>query len=68
MNLSDAQELRIAEIAPRIIALTDSRSEVGFLLLAEDDRRQRRPNTDYARRILKWKPSMATGYWLEQDN
>jgi UDP-glucuronate decarboxylase len=57
MNLGNPHELSVAQIARRIIALTDSRSELVFLPLPEDDPRQRQPDIGYAKRILQWEPS-----------
>lgn len=57
MNLGNPHELTIAEIARRIIALTNSRSKLTFLPLPEDDPRQRRPDIGYAKRVLHWEPS-----------
>ena len=57
MNLSNPHELSIVQIAKRIIALTNSRSELVFLPLPEDDPRQRQPDIEYAKQVLQWEPS-----------
>jgi UDP-glucuronate decarboxylase len=57
MNLGNPHELSIVQIARRIIALTNSRSELVFLPLPEDDPRQRQPDIVYAKQILQWEPS-----------
>ena len=57
MNLGNPNELSIAQIARRIIALTSSRSELVFLPLPEDDPRQRQPDIEYAKRVLGWEPA-----------
>jgi len=57
VNLGNPQELSIAEIGRKIIALTNSKSELVFMPLPEDDPRQRRPDISYGRRVLGWEPS-----------
>jgi UDP-glucuronate decarboxylase len=56
VNLGNPEEISIAEIGRKIIALTNSKSELVFMPLPEDDPRQRRPDISYGRRVLGWEP------------
>jgi UDP-glucuronate decarboxylase len=56
MNLGNPHEQSIEQIARRIIALTQSRSELVFMPLPADDPRQRQPDISYAKRVLQWEP------------
>ncbi len=56
MNLGNPSEYSVAEIARKITHLTNSRSELVFRPLPEDDPRQRQPDITYAKRVLQWEP------------
>lgn len=55
-NLGSPVEVRILELAKEIIALTDSRSEIVFEPLPQDDPKVRRPDITKARTLLGWEP------------
>ncbi|MES1948387.1 dTDP-glucose 4-6-dehydratase [Salinisphaera sp. C84B14] len=54
INLGNPNEFTIRELAERVLAQTDSVSEVCFEPLPEDDPRQRRPDVSQAQKMLHW--------------
>ena len=57
VNLGNAEEFTIAELADLVLKLTNSRSRLVRKPLPEDDPRQRKPDTALAEEHLKWKAS-----------
>ena len=57
INLGNATEFTIAELAELVIKLSNSKSEVRFLPLPSDDPRQRRPDDGLAKSALGWQAS-----------
>jgi UDP-glucuronate decarboxylase len=58
INLGNPGEFTILELAEKVIELTNSKSEIRFEALPEDDPRQRKPDIRLAREILDWEPKM----------
>jgi UDP-glucuronate decarboxylase len=58
VNLGNAEEFTILELAEETIRLTGSRSTIVFAAQPEDDPRQRRPDIGLARRTLHWAPTV----------
>jgi UDP-glucuronate decarboxylase len=58
MNLGNAAEFTIAELARRVLDLTGSRSKLIHAPLPADDPRQRRPDTTLAESTLGWRARM----------
>ena len=56
VNLGNPVEITVRDLAEQIIALTGSTSRLEFRPLPEDDPRRRRPDIDFARRLLDWQP------------
>ena len=56
MNLGNPHEIAIAELANRIIRLTNSRSRIIRRDLPQDDPLQRCPDIGLAQRLLSWEP------------
>ncbi|MBQ3389387.1 MAG: GDP-mannose 4,6-dehydratase [Thermoguttaceae bacterium] len=62
MNLGSDEEIAILDLAKRVIALTGSKSEIGFKSYEEvfgadfEDMRRRVPSLDRARRLIGWQP------------
>ena len=54
VNLGNPDEFTIAELAERVVALTNSRSSINRLALPADDPRQRKPDTSLATEALGW--------------
>jgi dTDP-glucose 4,6-dehydratase len=57
VNLGTADEVTMVELATRIRDLCQSRSEIVYRPLPEDDPKQRRPDLTRARQVLGWKAS-----------
>jgi len=58
INLGNPQEISILEFAKLIKKITNSKSEIVFKELPEDDPKVRRPDITKAMKILKWKPKV----------
>jgi dTDP-glucose 4,6-dehydratase len=58
VNIGNPHELTVLEIAKRVIALTESRSDIVFEPLPEDDPKVRRPDITRARALLGWSPAV----------
>ena len=56
MNLGNPTELSVLELARAVLDVTDSKSEIVFEPLPQDDPRQRRPDISLADQVLGWKP------------
>ena len=59
INLGNPEELSVAELVGRVLALSGSRSAVTYLPLPQDDPRRRRPDISRARDVLGWAPTTA---------
>jgi len=66
INLGNPVESTIKEIAKNIIKLTNSNSKITYGTLPNDDPKQRCPNIDKAKSILKWKPTISLENGLEK--
>ncbi|MBU0635111.1 MAG: SDR family oxidoreductase [Candidatus Omnitrophica bacterium] len=58
VNLGNAKEITLIDLAKKIIALTQSKSKVVFELLPVDDPKKRRPDISRARKLLRWQPKV----------
>jgi UDP-glucuronate decarboxylase len=58
MNLGNPREFTMRELAENVLRLTDSKSELIFMPLPEDDPKQRQPDISLAREKLGWEPSV----------
>ena len=58
INLGNPGELTMIELAEKIISLTNSKSELVFHPLPQDDPTQREPDITLARNQLDWTPSV----------
>jgi dTDP-glucose 4,6-dehydratase len=59
VNIGNPQEMTVVELARKIIALTESRSQVVLKPLPVDDPKVRQPDIGLARRALGWEPKVA---------
>ena len=66
VNLGNPEEIKICDLAQRIIALSASSSELVFAPLPEDDPVQRCPNIDLARRQVGWEPTVSLNVGLRK--
>ncbi|MCD6577921.1 SDR family oxidoreductase [bacterium] len=56
INLGNPHEMTILEFAQLIIKLTESKSDISYQKLPEDDPKVRQPDITKAKNILKWEP------------
>jgi dTDP-glucose 4,6-dehydratase len=66
VNIGNPQEMTLLELAKRIIRLADSRSQVVFRPLPEDDPKVRQPDITRARTLLGWQPRVETDEGLKR--
>jgi len=65
VNCGNPMEVTILEFAKRIKALTQSKSEIVFRPLPEDDPKVRQPDITRARKLLGWEPKVGLDEGLE---
>jgi UDP-glucuronate decarboxylase len=58
VNLGNPSEFTMIQLAHEIILLTGSKSKLSFHPLPHDDPKQRMPDIELAKAILKWEPSV----------
>lgn len=66
VNLGNAQEHTVRELAQRIVEKTESSSSVAYLPLPEDDPRVRRPETTLAVNLLGWRATTSLEEGLDK--
>jgi UDP-glucuronate decarboxylase len=59
VNLGNPGEFTIRQLADEVIKRCDSKSEIEYLPLPEDDPKQRQPNITRAQTLLGWNPTIA---------
>ena len=59
VNLGNPQEITVAELAEKILRLSESRSKLAFKPAVADDPKQRQPDIALARAQLGWQPHTA---------
>jgi UDP-glucuronate decarboxylase len=65
VNLGNASEIRIDELAHLVIEMTNSRSKIVREDARSDDPRRRRPDLSLAREVLQWSPGISIRRGLE---
>lgn len=58
VNLGNPNEMTIRELAENVIDLTNSKSELKFEPLPQDDPKQRKPDISKAKKHLNWEPDV----------
>lgn len=58
INLGNPGEFTINELAKKVIYLTNSKSEIIYNDLPQDDPKQRKPDISKAKEILNWEPKI----------
>ena len=58
LNIGNHAEFTILELAKKIIKLADSKSNIIYQPLPEDDPKRRKPNIELAKKELKWEPKI----------
>ncbi len=66
MNLGNSHEFTMLELANIVIEVTNSRSNLIYKNLPEDDPKQRKPDLSMATNILKWEPTIQLRDGLEK--
>lgn len=66
VNLGNPTEFTILNLAKKIIKLTDSKSNIIYNSLPEDDPKRRQPNIELANKELKWKPKIQLNEGLKK--
>jgi UDP-glucuronate decarboxylase len=56
VNVGSSNEVRIIDLAKKIIELTNSQSKIIYNSLPEDDPQRRRPDISLAKKVLNWQP------------
>jgi UDP-glucuronate decarboxylase len=56
VNIGNPGEFTVAELAQKVIALTNSTSKIVYMPLPQDDPTQRKPIIDLAKKELAWEP------------
>jgi dTDP-glucose 4,6-dehydratase len=69
VNIGNPTEFTILECAQRVLAVTESKSQIRYEPLPQDDPRQRCPDITKARTLLGWEPKidLETGLRLSLD-
>ena len=58
INIGNPGEFTILELARIVIEMTNSNSKITFTDLPSDDPKQRKPNIELAKSVLKWEPAI----------
>ena len=66
VNIGNASEFSMRELAQEVVALTGSKSKIVHLPMPADDPRQRKPDLTLARQMLDWSPTIALRDGLQQ--
>ncbi len=56
INLGNPEPISMKQLAKEVIELTNSKSKIAYLELPIDDPKDRKPDIEKAKNILKWKP------------
>ena len=59
VNLGNPSEFTIRQLADEVIRMCNSKSEIDYLPLPEDDPKQRQPDITRAQALLGWNPTIA---------
>ncbi|HEY3273007.1 MAG TPA: UDP-glucuronic acid decarboxylase family protein [Methanocella sp.] len=66
VNLGNPTEMTVLDFAEKIKAITDSKSEIVYCPMPENDPLQRRPDIGKANRLLGWGPEVGLDEGLEK--
>lgn len=58
INIGNPNEFTMIELANEVLSLTNSKSELVFEPLPQDDPKQRKPDISQAKNVLKWEPKV----------
>jgi UDP-glucuronate decarboxylase len=66
VNIGNPNEFTIKQLAEQVIDITNSKSELNYLPLPQDDPKQRCPDINKAQSALNWKPTVELREGLEK--
>lgn len=66
VNLGNPGEFTIKQLAEEVVRICDSKSDVKFMALPQDDPKQRKPNIERAQELLGWNPTIPLREGLEK--
>ncbi len=66
INLGNPEEFTMKELAEMIVKMTNSKSQIVFKILPQDDPRQRKPDISLAKKILNWEAAINLENGLEK--
>lgn len=66
VNIGNAQEITILDLAKKIKEITQSNSVIDFRVLPKDDPKRRCPDTHKIERLVEWKPTVNFEEGLKQ--
>lgn len=66
VNLGNPAEFSMLELANKVLAVTQSPSEISFHSLPDDDPRQRKPDISFATSALQWSPQVSLDVGLQK--
>jgi dTDP-glucose 4,6-dehydratase len=66
VNLGNPRELTILELAREVVHLTESRSNIVFTPLPQDDPKRRQPDISRARQLCGWEPKVEFSVGLQE--
>jgi len=66
VNIGNPNEFTIKELAEKVIGLTNSKSELIYMDLPQDDPKVRKPQIDLAKNLLGWQPTVSLKEGLEK--
>jgi UDP-glucuronate decarboxylase len=66
INVGNAGEFTMQELAERVISLVGSKSRIKYLALPPDDPKQRKPDAALAKSVLDWEPRISLDDGLKQ--
>lgn len=66
VNLGNPGEFSMLELANKIITISESKSEIKFEELPEDDPKQRKPDIQKAKDLLGWEPNIQLERGIER--
>jgi dTDP-glucose 4,6-dehydratase len=58
VNIGNPDEFTILECAKRVLAITESKSDIRYEKLPQDDPKQRKPDITKANSLLQWEPKV----------
>ena len=66
VNIGNPKEIKVKDIAKLIKKITNSSSKIVYYEPMKDDPPRRKPNIEYLQYLLKWRPKVTLGRWIEE--